>query len=54
MELKSLIAAIPFLRRLWAWLPGPLRIVVVLLAAVVALYRLLSDEPESGDTTEAM
>jgi acetyl-CoA synthetase len=43
---RSVIAALPFLRWLWRWLPGPLRLIVVALAVVIAISRLLrSDTP---------
>ena len=47
MNLRTLIAAAPWLRRLWRFLPGPLRIPVLVLAAVVWLWRRMrGEEPE--------
>jgi hypothetical protein len=51
VEIRSLIAAIPFLRKLWGWLPGPMKVVVVILAGVAAVIRLLAGEPESEAPT---
>ncbi len=47
MDWRAIIAAVPFLRRLWRWLPGPLRVVVVVVAVVIAISRMLR-----GDTPD--
>lgn len=39
MNLRQLISAAPWLRGLWRFLPGPLRIPVLVLAAVTWLWR---------------
>ncbi len=48
MNLKAIIATLPLLRRLWRWLPGPLRIIALAIAGVIAVKRVFS-----GDDTEA-
>ena len=53
MDWRAIIAAVPFLRWLWRWLPGPLRVVVVVVAAVIAISRLLrGDTPDEVEPTE--
>lgn len=52
MNLKSIIAAVPILRRLWRWMPGPMKVVVLGLALVVGVKRMFSDdEPSTPDTS---
>lgn len=49
MDLKQIIAAWPFLRKLWKWLPGPLKIVALAIAAVIAVKQMFGgDEGGSG------
>lgn len=53
MDLKAVIAAVPFLRRLWRWLPGPLRIVVLVLAVFFWFRSRGEQEPsEAGGAAE--
>lgn len=50
MDLKSIIAAMPLLRRLWRWMPGPLKGIVLLIALIVAVKRMFGDdEPDGGE-----
>lgn len=49
MNLKAIISALPILRRLWKWMPGPLKIIVLVLAAIVAVKRMFDGDEESGD-----
>lgn len=46
MDLQKIIAALPWLRRLWRWLPGPLRIPLLVVAAVIWLWRRGDDQDE--------
>lgn len=39
MNLRQLISSAPLLRRLWRFLPGPLRIPVLVLGAILWLWR---------------
>lgn len=48
MNLKAVIASLPWLRRLWRFLPGPLRIPVLVLAFVVWLWRRREGAPTTG------
>jgi hypothetical protein len=48
VNLKSIIAAVPILRRLWRWMPGPMKVVVLGLALVVGVKRMLSDDEPSA------
>lgn len=49
MNLRQVIATLPWLRKLWRFLPGPLRVPLLVVAAVVWLWRRGSDEPTGGD-----
>ncbi|MDP8932174.1 MAG: hypothetical protein M3O70_27290 [Actinomycetota bacterium] len=56
MDLKTIIAVAPFLRRLYRKLPRPLRVFAVLLALVVGVKKLFGDrgeEPVAEGTHEA-
>lgn len=53
MNLKAIISALPILRRLWKWMPGPLKIIVLVLAAVVAIKRMFDGDEGSGDAESA-
>jgi hypothetical protein len=51
VNLQQIIAALPWLRRAWKFLPGPLRIPLLVIAAVVGLWRRgQDDEPADADT----
>lgn len=39
MDVKSLLAAAPWIRRAWRVVPGPLRIPLLLVALVVWLFK---------------
>jgi hypothetical protein len=51
MDIRQIIAALPLLRKLWKWLPGPLRLIVVGIAVVIGIKRLFfdSDEAKTGE-----
>ncbi|MDP8961659.1 MAG: hypothetical protein M3N32_08615 [Actinomycetota bacterium] len=56
MDLKTIIAVAPFLRRLYRKLPRPLRILAVLLALVMGVMKLFrgrGEEPVAEGTHEA-
>lgn len=42
MNPQAIISAIPMLRRLWKFLPPPLRIPVLLIAAAIGVWQFLS------------
>lgn len=46
MDLKTVIASVPILRKAWRVVPGPLRIPLLLVGAVVWLYKRGDDEPQ--------
>lgn len=46
MNLRRLVAALPWLRSLWRYLPGPLRIPLLVIAAGVWVWR----KATGGDT----
>lgn len=52
MDWRAVIAAVPFLRRLWRWLPGPLRVVVVVVAVVIAISRMLRGDTPDDEVPE--
>lgn len=41
MDLRKIIASWPLLRRLWRWMPGPLRIPLLVVAVVAWGWRRL-------------
>jgi hypothetical protein len=49
MDIRALIAAMPFLRKLWTWLPGPMRVIVIVFAVIVAIVRWFADDDEEPD-----
>lgn len=51
MDLKRIIAAAPWLRKLWRVMPGPLRIPLLVVALVVWLVR--RGEGEDPEAVEA-
>lgn len=42
MSPRAIITSLPLLRRAWRWLPGPLRIPVLIVGAVVGLWYLVT------------
>ena len=49
MDLKRVIATLPVLRKLWRFLPGPLRLPLLVVGAVVWLWRRgRGEDPEQG------
>lgn len=42
MNPQAIISAIPMLRRLWKFLPPPLRVPVLLIAAAIGVWQFLS------------
>lgn len=49
MDLKRVIATLPWLRKLWLFLPSPLRIPLLLISAVVWLWRRgKGEDPDQG------
>ena len=54
MDIKPAIFAVPWLRRAWRLLPGPLKLPVLIIGAIYALYRWRrGDEPHEGGGPEA-
>lgn len=51
MDLRKIIAAWPLLRRLWRFLPGPLRIPLLVIAAVGWLWQRLRGQDGPSDTS---
>lgn len=50
MDVKSTIAAIPWLRRAWKVVPGPFRIPLLVLGALYWLYtRAKGDDPTQSE-----
>jgi hypothetical protein len=49
MNLRAIMASLPLLKRAWRWLPGPLRIPVLLIAVVVGVWRFFSGRNDSDD-----
>lgn len=52
MDTTKLLAAAPWLRKAWRALPGPLRIPVLVLAAIVWFIRRRGDEGAATTATE--
>ena len=51
MDVKTAIAAVPWLRRAWRLLPGPLKLPILVIGALYALYRWRrDDEPQPADS----
>lgn len=50
MNLQAIIAAMPWLKKLWDWLPRRLRFPLLGLAAFVWLYRRLRGNDATSDT----
>jgi hypothetical protein len=48
VNLRSILASLPLLRRVWRWLPGPLRIPALLVGAVVWWFKRRSDDEAGG------
>lgn len=53
MDVKTLLAAAPWLRRAWRVVPGPLRIPLLLIALVVWLVRRGGSEDTAPDSAGA-
>jgi hypothetical protein len=51
MDPRAILASLPLLRKAWRWLPGPLRIPVVLIAAIIGTWYVVTDRHDkaSGD-----
>lgn len=52
MDLKTTIASVPILRKAWRVIPGPLRIPLLLIGAVVWLYKRGDDEAREDAADE--
>lgn len=46
MNVKQVIASLPWLRRMWRFLPGPLRVPLLVVGAVVWLWRRRAGSPD--------
>lgn len=46
MELQAIMAAVPWLRRVWKLLPPPLRVPLLLVAAAVGVWYAVSGRRE--------
>lgn len=46
MDAKTYLAALPAARKVWRWLPGPVRVAAVALVVAIAVARLLGDDEE--------
>lgn len=44
---RKIVTSLPILRRAWRWLPGPFRIPLLVIGAVIYLWRRVSDRGES-------
>lgn len=51
MNPRAIIASLPLLRKIWRWLPGPLRVPVLLIAAIIGTWYVVSGRHKkaSGD-----
>lgn len=52
MNLRQLLPALPWLRRLWRFLPGPLRLPLLAVGAVVWLWRRARGEDQPAEDGE--
>lgn len=53
MDVKRVIASLPWLRKLWRFLPGPLRVPLLLVGAVVWLWqRSRGEDPDHAPAPE--
>jgi hypothetical protein len=54
LNLGAIVAALPWLRRAWRVVPGPFRIPLLLIAAVIWVYKKLRNDPiAEGDQVAA-
>ena len=42
MDPRAIMASLPLLRKLWRWLPGPLRVPVLLIAAIIGTWYVVT------------
>lgn len=49
MNLRAIVSSIPLLRRAWRFLPGPLRIPVLVIGAAIYLWQRLSGGDAPND-----
>jgi hypothetical protein len=45
---QAIIAALPWLRRLWRIMPGPLRVPVLLIAAAIGVWQFIQGRKDDG------
>lgn len=53
MDVKTLLASAPWIRRAWRVVPGPLRIPLLLIALVVWLVRRGGSDDAAAESTSA-
>lgn len=55
MDPRAIMASLPLLRKAWRWLPGPLRVPVLLIAAVIGTWYVVTGRHKqaSGDDVSA-
>lgn len=49
MDLKTAIAATPWLRRAWKYTPGPLRVPILVIGAVYLAWYVATGRHREGD-----
>ncbi|MEX1177442.1 MAG: hypothetical protein WEB09_03180 [Nitriliruptor sp.] len=49
MDPRAIIAALPWLRRLWRFLPGPLRVPLLLVAAGIGIVQFIQGRKDEGN-----
>jgi hypothetical protein len=49
VNLKAIIASLPMLRRAWKFLPGPLRVPVLVIAAIIGIVQFVTGRRANKD-----
>jgi hypothetical protein len=53
VDMKTAIAATPFLRKAWRFLPGPLKVPLLLAGGAYAIYYFATGKHEEADAEAA-
>ena len=53
MDPRAIMASLPLLRKLWRWLPGPLRVPVLLIAAIIGTWYVVTGRHKEASGEDA-
>ena len=53
MDPRAIMASLPLLRKAWRWLPGPLRVPVLLIAVIIGTWWVVTGRHKKASGEDA-